>query len=206
MAKHIDSIKHNASTRVHIPSKEEAGYEDANVVVQNGKKELELSKNPVVHRGQDPELFWLDKYGKDNTEDVLKVNIRSLYRHEHIAPEVLIKNLYTVSEKQNNAPGLFDNINEIFGNGLDKDELEKVSEYYKHQDGWTNRLIQGDSHLVMASLLEREGMAGKVQCIYFDPPYGIKYGSNWQVRLNNRDVKDGNDDALSSEPDRKSVV
>jgi len=84
---------------------------------------------------------------------------------------------------------------------LDKDEIEKVSEYYHHQDGWTNRLIQGDSHLVMASLLEREGMAGQVQTVYFDPPYGIKYGSNWQIKLNNRDVKDGYDEALSGEPE-----
>jgi adenine-specific DNA-methyltransferase len=74
-----------------------------------------------------------------------------------------------------------------------KEEIEKVSEYYHHQDGWTNRLIQGDSHLVMASLLEREGMAGQVQTIFFDPPYGIKYGSNWQIRLNNRDVKDSDE-------------
>ena len=202
MEKHIDAIKHNTDRRAHIPSKEEAGYEAANDSVQAGKKELDLPKNPVTHRGKDPELFWLNKYGSDDLDDRLRVDIRSLYRHEHIAPEVLIKNLYKVSEKQNNAPSLFDNINEIFGNGLEKDELEKVSEYYKHQDGWTNRLIQGDSHLVMASLLEREGMAGKVQCIYFDPPYGIKYGSNWQVKLNNRDVKDGNDDALSSEPEQ----
>lgn len=93
------------------------------------------------------------------------------------------------------------NVDELFGNALDKDELEKVSEYYEHQDGWTNRLIQGDSHLVMASLLEREGMAVQVQTIYLDPPYGIKYGSNWQVKLNNRDVKDGNDESLASEPE-----
>jgi adenine-specific DNA-methyltransferase len=63
-------------------------------------------------------------------------------------------------------------------------------------------LIQGDSLLVMASLLEREGMAGQVQCIYLDPPYGIKYGGNWQVKLNNRDVKDGSDEALSGEPEQ----
>ncbi|PIS27846.1 MAG: site-specific DNA-methyltransferase, partial [Candidatus Marinimicrobia bacterium CG08_land_8_20_14_0_20_45_22] len=79
--------------------------------------------------------------------------------------------------------------------------LDKVSEYYQHQDGWTNRLIQGDSLLVMASLLEREGMAGQVQTIYMDPPYGIKYGSNWQIKLNNRDVKDGSDDSLAGEPE-----
>ncbi len=200
MAKKIESIKHK-DTRAHIPSKEEAGYEDANAKVQDGKKVLELPKNPVVHRGQDPELFWMNKYGNDDREDLLRVDIRSLYRHEHIAPETLIKNLYNVTETQNSQMDLF-SVNELFGNALDKDEIEKVSEYYHHQDGWTNRLIQGDSHLVMASLLEREGMAGQVQTIYFDPPYGIKYGGNWQIKLNNRDVKDGSDEALTGEPEQ----
>lgn len=135
------------------------------------------------------------------------MDIRSLYRHEHIAPETVISGLYRVVSNHpltTNHPeqlNLFESINELFGNSLDKDELEKVSEYYHHQDGWTNRLIQGDSHLVMASLLEREGMAGQVQTIYFDPPYGIKYGSNWQIKLNNRDVKDGNDESLAGEPE-----
>lgn len=200
MAKKIDSIKHSKDTRVHIPSKEEAGYEEANSKVQSGKKILEIPKNPVVHRGQDPELFWLNKYGNDDRDDLLRVDIRSLYRHEHIAPETLIKNLYKLTETKSDQLDLF-SINELFGNALEKDELEKVGEYYHHQDGWTNRLIQGDSHLVMASLLEREGMAGQVQTIYFDPPYGIKYGSNWQIKLNNRDVKDGNDEALAGEPE-----
>jgi adenine-specific DNA-methyltransferase len=201
MAKKIDSIKHSKETRVHIPSKEEAGYEEANVKVQSGKKILEISKNPVVNRGQDPELFWLNKYGNDDRDDLLRIDIRSLYRHEHIAPETLIKNLYNISETKSDQLDLF-NINELFGNALEKDELEKISEYYHHQDGWTNRLIQGDSHLVMASLLEREGMAGQVQTIYFDPPYGIKYGGNWQIKLNDRDVKDGNDEALTGEPEQ----
>ncbi len=201
MAKKIESIKHKGDKRAHIPSKEEAGYEDANPKVQQGKKTLELPKNPVVHRGQDPELFWLNKYGNDDREELLKVDIRSLYRHEHIAPETLIKNLYKVTETQSKQLDLF-SVNELFGNALEKDELEKVSEYYQHQDGWTNRLIQGDSLLVMASLLEREGMAGQVQTIYFDPPYGIKYGGNWQIKLNNRDVKDGNDEALTGEPEQ----
>ena len=82
MAKQIDSIKHNKDSRVHIPSKEEAGYEDANEKVQSGKKVLEIPKNPVVHRGQDPELFGLNKYGNDGHDDLLRVDIRSLYRHE----------------------------------------------------------------------------------------------------------------------------
>jgi len=201
MANKIDSIKHSKETRVHIPSKEEAGYEDANVKVQSGKKILEIPKNPVVHRGQDPELFWLNKYGNDDRDDILRIDIRSLYRHEHIAPETLIKNLYKITETKSDQLDLF-SMNELFGNALEKDELEKVGEYYHHQDGWTNRLIQGDSHLVMASLLEREGMAGQVQTIYFDPPYGIKYGGNWQIKLNNRDVKDGNDEALTGEPEQ----
>lgn len=200
MAKKIESIKHNKDKRAHIPSKEEAGYEEANPKVQQGNKTLELPKNPVVHRGQDPELFWLNKYGNDDREDLLRVDIRSLYRHEHIAPETLIRNLYKVTETQSPQMDLF-SVNELFGNALEKDELQKVSEYYHHQDGWTNRLIQGDSLLVMASLLEREGMAGQVQMIYIDPPYGIKYGSNWQVKLNNRDVKDGQDESLAGEPE-----
>jgi adenine-specific DNA-methyltransferase len=201
MAKKVESIKHKGNTRPHIPSKEEAGYEDANAKVQDGKKVLELLKNPVVHRGQDPELFWLNKYGNDDRDDLLRVDIRSLYRHEHIAPETLIKNLYKVTETQSSQTDLF-SVNELFGNALEKDELEKVSEYYHHQDGWTNRLIQGDSHLVMASLLEREGMAGQVQTIFFDPPYGIKYGGNWQIKLNNKDVTDGKDESLTGEPEQ----
>lgn len=201
MSKKIDSIKHKTDTRAHIPSKEEAGYEDANAKVQDGKKVLELPKNPVIHRGQDPELFWLNKYGNDDRDDLLRVDIRSLYRHEHIAPETLIRNLYNVTEVKSAQLDLF-SVNELFGNALEKDEIEKVSEYYHHQDGWTNRLIQGDSHLVMASLLEREGMAGQVQTIFFDPPYGIKYGGNWQIKLNNRDVKPDGDESLSGEPEQ----
>ncbi|MFN3753979.1 site-specific DNA-methyltransferase [Flavobacterium sp.] len=200
--KKIDSIKHN-STRAHIPSKEEAGYENANEKVSQGKDVLELPKNPVIHRGQDPELFWMNKYGNDDREDVLKVDIRSLYRHEHIAPEQLIKGLYkTVVEKRDeNQLDMF-STNELFGNALERDELDKVSEYYKHSDGWSNRLIQGDSHLVMASLLEREGMAGQVQTIYFDPPYGIKYKGNWQMKISDRTMKStDSDDDLSGEPE-----
>src|SRR5665213_4566168 len=201
MPKKVTSIKHASDKRAHIPSIEEAGYEDANAKVAEGKKVLELPKNPVVHRGQDPELFWLNKYGNDDRDDLLKVDIRSLYRHEHIAPEALIKNLYKITETKSDQISLF-TVNEMFGNALDKDEIDKVSEYYQHQDGWTNRLIQDDSHLVMASLLEREGIAGQVQTIFMDPPYGIKYGGNWQIKLNNRYVKDGSDEALTGEPEQ----
>ena len=202
MPENISSIKHKSESRVHIPSKEEAGYEEVSPKVLGGKPTLELPKNPVVHRGQDPELFWMNKYGADDIDDLLKVDIRSLYRHEHIAPEKLIAGLHRVVEEKNplDQIDLF-STNELFGNALEKDELQKVSEYYSHHDGWTNRLIQGDSHLVMASLLEREGMAGQVQMTYIDPPYGIKYNSNWQMKLNDRNVKDGSDEYLTGEPE-----
>lgn len=197
MAKNIKAYKHT-DKRPHMPSTEEAGMEGANPKVA-ATKPLDLPKNPVVHRGQDPELMWLGKYGEDEKDDRLQVDIRSLYRHEHISPELLINGLYKLKRgtTDSGAPTLFD----VFGNNFELDELEKPTSYYTHQDGWSNRLIQGDSLLVMSSLLEREGMAGKVQCIYMDPPYGIKYGSNWQMQLNKRDVKDGSDEHLTGEPE-----
>jgi adenine-specific DNA-methyltransferase len=197
MAKNIKAYKHT-DKRPHTPSTEEAGMEGANPKVTSTQP-LNLPKNPVVHRGQDPELMWLGKYGEDERDDRLNVDIRSLYRHEHISPELLINGLYKLKRgtTESGAPTLFD----VFGNNFELDELEKPTSYYTHQDGWSNRLIQGDSLLVMSSLLEREGMAGKVQCIYMDPPYGIKYGSNWQMQLNKRDVKDGSDEHLTGEPE-----
>lgn len=203
MSKKIDSIQHKEEKRAYIPSKEEAGFEDANPHVQDGKKTLELPVNPVVTRGQDPELFWMNKYGNDDRDELLRVDIRSLYRHEHIGPEVLIRNLYRIIEDKDDPQGdIFGEIPEDFKDMIDRDDLEKVAGYYEHSDKWRNRLIQGDSHLVMASLLEREGMAGKVQMIYIDPPYGIKYGSNWQIKLNSRKLSDSQpDEDLTGEPE-----
>jgi len=238
--KPVKSFKHKEVKRAHIPSAEEAGYEAGSAKVKEAGA-IELPLNPIITRGQDPELFWMHKYATDEKltahlnelqaklkagdtagartalellrdvithryeqpdDESLHVDIRSLYRHEHIAPETLIKGLYRlVVEKAANQDELFA-VNELFGNAIGHEELDKVSDYYTHSDGWTNRLIQGDSLLVMTSLLEREGMTGQVQCIYLDPPYGIKYGSNWQIRLNNRTVKDGDDDSLSGEPEQ----
>jgi adenine-specific DNA-methyltransferase len=194
----INSFKHKHNKRAHIPSKEEAGFESANAAVQN-KVKASYPKNPVIHRGQDPELFWLNKYGNDDSDDQLQIDIRSLYRHEHISPELLIKQLYKLRNGVVKSEQL--SLIELFGNNLEMDEIEKIGDYYQHSDDWKNRMIQGDSLLVMTSLLEREGMAGKIQTIYMDPPYGIKYGSNWQIKLNNRDVKDGKDDNLTGEPE-----
>ncbi len=196
--KPVKAIRHKDTKRAHIPSAEEAGYEVGSAHLREQASEKHLPLNPIVHRGQDPELQWLDKYKQRD----LRIPIRSLYRHEHIAPEALIKGLYrTVADTSSAQDELF-SVNELFGNALAHEELDKVSNYYTHSDGWTNRLIQGDSLLGMTSLLEREGMAGQVQCFYFDPPYGIKYGSNWQIRLNSRTVTDGADDSLSGEPEQ----
>ncbi len=190
----VSSFKHS-DKRPHIPSKEEAGYEQSNPKVKE-KTSAEFPLNPVVHRGQDPELFWLNKYGNDNREELLSVDIRSLYRHEHISPEMLIKNLYRYTETN---PDQISLITEF--NGMIKvEEAEKPGSYYKHQDDWKNRMILGDSLLTMTSLLEREGMAGKVQMVYMDPPYGIAYKSNWQMKLNNRTVGEKDED-VSGEPE-----
>lgn len=202
--KPVKAFRHKNAKRAHIPSAEEAGYETASPKVKSGPEQKDFPRNPVVHRGQDPELYWLNKYGADDREERTSVDIRSLYRHEHIAPESIIKGLYRiVATESKEGPDLTGfTTAELFGNAIAHEELDKVSDYYTHSDGWTNRLIQGDSLLAMTSLLEREGMAGQVQCFYFDPPYGIKYGSNWQLRLNNRTVTDGQDDSLSGEPEQ----
>ncbi len=199
--KKIDSLKHRRDTRRRIPSREEAGMEDGVTDAKRGKADYPL--NPVVHRGQDPELFWLGKYGDDDRDEVLSADIRSLYRVEHIGPEKLIQRLYRLKVEESAQSGLFaPSVDDLFNNYTDVDELDKPTYYYKQADKWSNRLIQGDSLLVMGSLLEREGMRGAVQTIYIDPPYGIKYNSNWQIRLNDRNVKDGDDASLSAEPEQ----
>lgn len=198
--KRIDAIHHEKDKRLLIPSREEAGQEADNPIVQS-KRSADFPLNPVTTRGQDPELFWMHKYGAADDETRLSVDIRSLYRHEHIEPETMIHRLYKISKSDTPQNDFF--LNETFGNLLGGvDELDKPKHYYKQMHDWRNRLIQGDSLLVMTSLLEREGMAGKVQMIYIDPPYGIKYGSNWQMRLNQPTMPYADpDDALSGEPE-----
>lgn len=190
----VDSITHNNEKRVDIPTLENAGMENPAVADQPKQGQY---RNSVVNRGQDPELFWLNKYQNDDEEtraQYLKVDTRSLYIHEDIKPESIINRLYNLRRDEKQQLTLFNSQADT------EDTLARSIEYYKHTADWQNRLIQGDSLLVMNSLLQREGMQGKVQCVYIDPPYGIKYGSNWQMRLNNRDVKD-NDENLSGEPE-----
>ena len=200
--KPVDAIRHDNTTRATIPTTELAGSE-AGAVGSEQKSSFDTFRHNF-DRGRDPELFWLGKYDNDDEQTQradLRVDIRSLYVHEQIQPEQLINNLYRIHEQKrvDEQVSLFDH--EGFeSTNVVEDELARVTEYYRHTDKWKNRLIQGDSLLVMNSLLGREGMAGKVQCIYMDPPYGIKYGSNWQMKLNSRDVKD-NDQNVSGEPE-----
>lgn len=193
----VGAIKHNEDKRVMIPTSELAGEESMQTNNASGKASYATFRHEF-DRGRDPELYWLNKYAADEQdESSVRVDIRSLYQHEDVQPERLINNLYRIHEDRAQ-PSLFSG--DELGHTVVEDELERVAEYYHHEMGWKNRLIQGDSLLVMNSLLQREGMAGKVQCIYIDPPYGIKFGSNWQMKLNDRNVKD-NDDSLSGEPE-----
>lgn len=197
----VGAINHDDEHRASIPTTELAGEESLVTENMSPEGQYKQFKNEF-DRGRDPELYWLGKYKNDNDETKssdLKVDTRSLYRHEEIRPEMLINQLYTLKADEN-AAGMAS----LFGNDMPKtvyeDELQRITEYYQHNADWRNRLIQGDSLLVMNSLLQREGMAGRVQMVYIDPPYGIKYGSNWQMKLNNRDVKD-NDESLTGEPE-----
>jgi len=135
----------------------------------------------------DPQLQWAGKAEHTSFE----VPTVSLHVHERIDPKTIIETVQ--KEKDDNRQlSLFE---------INQKPLREAIDFYKHKEGWTNRLIAGDSLLVMNSLLEKESMAGKVQMVYFDPPYGIKYGSNFQPFVNKRDVKDGKDDDLSAEPE-----
>lgn len=197
----VGAIKHEGEQRASIPTTELAGEEAWVAETMTPEGQYKQFKHDF-DRGRDPELYWLGKYKNDDESTQssdLRVDTRSLYRHEEINPEMLINQLYTLKADEQAANMAF-----LFGNELPstvyEDELQRITEYYQHNDNWRNRLIQGDSLLVMNSLVQREGMAGRVQMIYIDPPYGIKYGSNWQMKLNNRDVKD-NDESLSGEPE-----
>ena len=198
--KPVDAIQHSEDTRKVIPTSECQGEEAMNIAGAPTESIYSVL-NEGFDRSRDPELYWLGKYKDQADADSAEMtfDIRSLYVHEDIEPEKLIRRLYQVRQEQKNPeqPMLFapeDTRTKV------EDLLEQVADYYTHSTGWKNRLIQGDSLLVMNSLLNREGMAGKVQTIYIDPPYGIKYGSNWQMKLNSRDVKD-NDENVSGEPE-----
>ena len=154
----------------------------------------QLAETGQVEIG-DAQLVWRGKDTQDWSD--LVVQAPPLYIQEKIHPKAIIEDL-----KKHTAPNAApaDTL-DLFAdfNGIDP---EAKTEFYAHDQHWSNRMILGDSLQVMASLAERERLAGKVQCIYFDPPYGIKFNSNWQVSTQNRDVKDGKQTDISREPEQ----
>jgi len=150
--------------------------------------EVELGDAQLVWRGKDTQ-DWSD----------LVVNPPPIYIQEKVQPKAIIEGIRKESraraEATSAAPDLFADFN-----GLDDPEARL--EFYQHDQHWSNRMILGDSLQVMASLAEREGLRGQVQCIYFDPPYGIRFNSNWQVSTQSRDVKDGKREDVSREPEQ----
>jgi adenine-specific DNA-methyltransferase len=151
----------------------------------------------------DPQLVWAGKAEHTSFE----VSTVSLHVHERIDPKTIIAAVRTNGDRTrpgSNKPKQLS----LFEEREQNPPLRDALDFYKHPHGWTNRLVTGDSLLVMNSLLEKEGMAGKVQMIYIDPPYGIRYGSNFQPFTNRRDVKDGKDEDLTQEPEtlRRSAI
>ena len=138
----------------------------------------------------DPQLQWAGKAEHTSFD----VPTQSLHVHERIDPRTIVEAVRKYSEDADRQGSLFAEERKI--------PLRNEIEFYQHSHNWSNRLIAGDSLLVMNSLLEKENMARRVQCVYMDPPYGIKYGSNFQPFVNRRDVKDGKDDDLTSEPEQ----
>jgi adenine-specific DNA-methyltransferase len=149
------------------------------------------------NRDLDPQLVWRGKDEQDWSD--LVVPAPPLYIQEKVHPKVLIDDLERQTKAGETAvESQFDLFADF--NGLPSEEAR--TEFYQHDAHWSNRMILGDSLQVMASLAERESLRGKVQCIYFDPPYGIKFNSNFQWSTTSRDVKDGNKDHITREPEQ----
>jgi adenine-specific DNA-methyltransferase len=176
--KKIDHYTHDDKERINNPP---VGLVNSETDHLNGKKTYK--HDPYI----DPELNWAGKAEGTSFE----IDTVSLHVHERIDPLTIIENVKKEKETS------FD----LFPDFEQNVPLREAVEFYKHRHSWSNRLVAGDSLLVMNSLLEKEGMAGKVQMIYIDPPYGIKYGSNFQPFVNKRDVKDNKDEDLTQEPE-----
>jgi adenine-specific DNA-methyltransferase len=172
-------------------------------IVWNGAK-ITLTKDQIEQLQQtgtteigDAQLVWRGKDRQDWSD--LIVTAPMIHVQEKVHPKVIIDDLVSRSkqarEDTSDAPDLFADFN-----GL-TDPMART-EFYQHNQHWSNRMILGDSLQVMASLAEREALKGKVQAIYFDPPYGIRFNSNWQVSTQNRDVKDGRQQDVSREPEQ----
>ncbi|MCA8332673.1 site-specific DNA-methyltransferase [Burkholderia cepacia] len=199
--KSIEQITHTEAKRKNIPTVEHQSvmqhHEQAPVKVKypRGDKGLDDEKSER-NRDLDPQLVWRGKDQQDWSD--LVVNAPPLYIQEKVKPKVLIDDLRRVSEAAAPQTGTLD----LFGDFNGLPEGADRTEFYQHEGHWQNRMVLGDSLQVMASLAEREGLRGKVQCIYFDPPYGIKFNSNFQWSTTSRDVKDGNAGHITREPEQ----
>lgn len=189
--KTVETLKHDEATRKNIPTAE---YQSVLDKEQQALKTVRYPRNTDL----DPQLVWRGKDEQDWSD--LVVPAPPLYIQEKVHPKALIDDLLRQTrESQHDAgqitPDLFSDFNGI-PKGADK------TEFYAHDQNWSNRMILGDSLQVMASLAEREGLRGRVQCIYFDPPYGIKFNSNFQWSTTSRDVKDGKAEHITREPEQ----
>jgi adenine-specific DNA-methyltransferase len=175
--------------RANIPTEE---LRDFVADDEKAPKNILYPRDPSL----DPQLVWQGKDEQDASP--LEVPAVPIYIQEKIHPQVIIEDL-----RQTAKAGTPEQPLELFGdfNGI---KFEQLIEFYQHKDGvkWANRMILGDSLLVMNSLAEKEGLKGKVQMIYLDPPYGIKFGSNWQVSTRKRDVKDGKAEDATRQPEQ----
>jgi adenine-specific DNA-methyltransferase len=182
----VETLTHK-DRRVNIPTEELRDF----MADQEAKPRTTLyPRDPSL----DPQLVWRGKDKQD--EENLSVPAVPIYIQEKIHPRAIIENVRTEAKKDKpeGQMGLFADFNGI--------EFEDLIDFYHHEQNWTNRMILGDSLLVMNSLAEKEGLKGKVQMIYIDPPYGIKFGSNWQVSTRKRDVKDGKAEDVTRQPEQ----
>ena len=186
----ITSTRHKKDTRVNIPTEE---LRDFLAEDEKAPKTRLYPRDPAL----DPQLVWR---GKDELDAAaLEVPVVPIYIQEKVHPQALVENLLDTAKAGQPEPELtlFDDFN-----GMDDAAFDKKVDFYHHDQHWSNRMILGDSLLVMTSLAEKEGLKGKIQTIYFDPPYGIKFGSNWQVSTRKRDVKDGKVDDATRQPEQ----
>ena len=196
----VEDLVHNEAKRKNIPTVEHQSvmqhHEQAPVKVTYPRGGKRLAEEKAQRNGDlDPQLVWRGKDQQDWSD--LVVNAPPLYIQEKVKPKVLIDDLRRISEAA--APPA---MGDLFGDFNGLPEGADRTEFYQHEGHWQNRMILGDSLQVTASLAEREGLRGKVQCIYFDPPYGIKFNSNFQWSTTNRDVKDGNAGHITREPEQ----
>jgi len=178
----VTSYKHK-DTRVHIPTQEES-------VKLTAREKQPVKKKYDYDPSLDPQLIWA---GKKEAGSELGVSTVPIYVQENIAPEAIVARVKA---------GVDENAQMLLFGETAQSQIHKAVEFYKHEENWQNRMILGDSLLVMNSLLEKEGMRGRVQTIYIDPPYGIKFGSNWQTSTRKRDVKDNKVDDFIRQPEQ----